>query len=95
MHNRMDFSAMTLKQLCDCGSIPTVEIMMVIAAHVCDQIVTRSFVDASVPKKRERMSPSITTTRAPSSANRFAVSEPTNPADPVTMTLRIYSTVNR
>src|SRR6266480_4531084 len=51
------------------------------------------FVDASAPKNRARMSLSIPTTHAPSSANRFTVSEPINPADPVTMIARIYSTV--
>jgi hypothetical protein len=31
----------------------------------------------------------IPTTRVPSFANRLTVSEPINPADPVTMTVRI------
>ncbi len=39
------------------------------------------------------MSLSIPTTCAPSFANRFTVSEPINPADPVTMIVRIYSTI--
>jgi hypothetical protein len=39
------------------------------------------------------MSLSIPTTRAPSFANRFTVSEPIKPADPVTMIVRIYSMI--
>jgi len=39
------------------------------------------------------MSLSIPTTCAPSFANRFTVSEPINPADPVTIIVRIYSPI--
>src|SRR5262249_55060076 len=47
------------------------------------------FVEASVPKNFARMSLSIPSTCAPSLAKRRTVSEPTNPAEPVTMIVRI------
>jgi hypothetical protein len=39
------------------------------------------------------MSLSVPTTRTPSFANRSTVSEPINPADPVAIIVRIYSTI--
>src|SRR5882724_4665358 len=49
------------------------------------------FVEASAPKNSARISLSIPTSRTPSFANRFTVSEPINPAEPVTMIVRILT----
>src|SRR5229473_970910 len=46
-------------------------------------------VEASTPKNCARMSLSIPTICAPSWLNRLTVSEPINPADPVTIIVRI------
>src|SRR5262249_12010060 len=51
--------------------------------------------DASAPKNSARMSLSIPRTRLPSLAKRRTLSEPINPAEPVTMIVRIMVIVTQ
>src|SRR5207248_11565130 len=53
VHDCIDLAATAFEQLCECGTIPNIEVMMLITADACDQIIPRSL-DGSFSAKESR-----------------------------------------